>query len=361
MTDTLAPQRQSQDRQRTRRAQSQAGASTFADLAWSHYCWQEERENSAKPNAETERAFAANLRDFESANGELVHAYWSTYAASAVALTDKKKERQDKWWDFPRALKLRQEDHELRVHRLTDWLMREAALADLLQQCDVLAIKVGEHLRGGSEQVAMRWLVGVMEHIVGFIERTEGEPSAAECTQLVKSQRAELARLEDFYLRAGGQAGRIVYFSGMLIGALFVGTLAGAVASLAWLFGGFDGPMADELGTIFLCCASGALGSLVSVMSRLRPSGKFNLDFEVGRPLVRRLGLVRPAVGAIFGVLAYGLVESGLLLMDPEAADFPGEPAAYFAVAAFIAGFSERWVHVIVGGAKKTIAAPNEG
>lgn len=121
----------------------------------------------------------------------------------------------------------------------------------------------------------MRWLVGVMEHIVGFIEQTGGEPTPAQRAELVKSQRAELANrgLLPSSRRAGGQAGRIVCFTGMLIGTVIVALLAGAAALALWVSGAFDGSSADELGTIFLCCAAGAVGSLVSVMSRLRPVG----------------------------------------------------------------------------------------
>ena len=356
-TEPLASRSQESQERRGSRAQTQAGAVTFADLAWSHYCLQDERE--ASTSTETEDSFGAKLREFERTNGPLVHAYWSTHAASAVALTDKPK-TSGRWWDVSRRLKLREEDHELRVHRLTDWLIHEPDLADVLQQGDVLAIKIGENLRGGTEQVAMRWLVGVMEHIVGFIERTSGEVTPQECTELAESQRAELKRIEEFYLRAGGQAGRIVYFTGMLLGMLIVGVFAAVIAAVVWLFGAFDGSSGDELGTIFLCAASGAFGSLVSVMSRLREGGNFHLDFEVGRPLVRRLGVFRPAVGTIFGILTYGLLESGLLLVNPDDTDFAGKPAAYFAVAAFIAGFSERWVHVIIGGAEKTIAPSSD-
>jgi hypothetical protein len=351
MTDTLMPRLGTIDETHEARALDQAGAATFADLAWSHWWWEHERhsENGASP--QTEAAYLSRLNEFEKKEGKIVHAYWSTRAASAVAMTEKEPAKK-RFNPF----KLRQDDREIRIHRLTDWLMHEPELADLLQQCDVMAVKAGELLRGGGERIVMRWILGVMEHILGFIERTRGNADAKQRKDIVECQQLELKKIEDFYVRSGGQAGRIVYFGGMLIGTFLTTLLALVAAALLWATGAFDGGAANELGLVFLCYSAGAVGALVSVMSRLRPGGNFDLDFEVGRPLIRRLGLFRPAVGAVFGLLLYAVLESGLFLVDPTAAEFPGDPVHYFAVTAFIAGFSERWVHVVIGGVQRVIA-----
>jgi uncharacterized membrane protein YbhN (UPF0104 family) len=103
---------------------------------------------------------------------------------------------------------------------------------------------------------------------------------------------------------------------------------------------------------LFLCFAAGAVGALVSVMYRLRPGGSFSIDVEVGRPLVRRLGVFRPFVGATFGLLVYAMLASGVLLVQTST----DRPDLYFAVAAFFAGFSERWVHVAVHDAEDRLS-----
>jgi hypothetical protein len=87
-------------------------------------------------------------------------------------------------------------------------------------------------------------------------------------------------------------------------------------------------------------------------MYRLRPGGSFSLDVEVGRPLVRRLGVFRPFVGATFGLLVYAMLASGVLLVQTST----DRPDLYFAVAAFFAGFSERWVHVAIHDAEDQIS-----
>lgn len=336
-------------------AVAQAGAVRFANLVWAHFLWAEAREGDADGD-ELERAYLERLREFEDAEeGTLARAYWSTHAASAIAMTESARRKR---WD---PLRLREPDADIRLHRVTDWLLDESELPRLVQQCDVLASRVRQNLRGGSERVAMERIYGVLEQVLGLMERTEGRPTETQVRQLVKTQQGELAAIEEAFLDAGTQSARIVYFSGMLIGTAVMAVLGLLAALPLWLLGLLEGGAASrELGLLFLCYGSGMVGALVSVMSRLRPGGKFRIDFEVGRPLVRRLGLFRPAVGGIFGVLLFAIFKSGILLVRPESEEFPGDPVFYFAVAAFLAGFSERWVHVIIGGAKRTIAPGKE-
>lgn len=331
-------------------AVAQAGAVRFANLVWAHFVWAEAREGDAVGDG-LERAYLERLREFEEAEGTIAKIYWSTHAASAVAMTECGRTKR---WD---PLRLREPDADMRLHRVTDWLLDESGLPRLVQQCDVLASRVRQNLRGGSERVAMERIYGVLEQVVGLIERTDGRPTAAQEKELVRSQRLELGKIEESFLDAGNQASRIVYFSGMLIGTAVMALLGLLAALPLWLLGLLDGgAVTRELGLLFLCYGAGMVGALVSVMSRLRPGGKFRIDFEIGRPLVRRLGLFRPAVGAIFGVLLFAILKSGILLVRPASDEFTGDPVFYFAVAAFLAGFSERWVHVIIGGAKRTIA-----
>lgn len=338
--------------ERQARAVAQAGAVRFADLVWAHFLWVEARETGAA-SEELEGAYLRKLREFEAAEGPIAKVYWSTVAASAVAMTECPRPKRGR-----DPLRLREPEADIRLHRVTDWLLDESELPHLVQQCDVLASRVRQNLRGGSQRVAMERLYGVLEQVLGLIERTEGRPRENQERKLVKAQLDELRAIEESFLTAGNQGARVVYFSGMLIGTVVMAALGLLAALPLWLLGLLDGgdATARELALLFLCFGSGMVGALVSVMSRLRPGGNFRIDFEIGRPLVRRLGLFRPAVGAVFGVLLYAVLKSGLLLVEPEGARFPGDPVYYFAVTGFLAGFSERWVHVIIGGAKRTIA-----
>jgi hypothetical protein len=326
-------------------AVEEVGAAFFSELVWAHYWWERDRNDDA-----LREAYERKLEAFRASEGEITHVYWSTRGASAVAMTEKR---------LKRGSPLREADDLIRLHRVTDWVTRDKpGVADVLHDCDALAIRVGEILRGPSERIAMRWILCVQEHLLGFFEQPASvtrKPDA--CTELVADERAELRRIEHYYRRAAAQAGRIVYFTGMLIGAAIVALLAAAVAVPVAVFGVFGSEYATDVGILYLCLASGTVGALVSVMYRFRPGGSFSLDVEVGRPMVRRLGVFRPFVGATFGLLAYAMLESGVLLVETSS----DRQHLFFAVAAFFAGFSERWVHVVMQDAEDRLGGAHVG
>lgn len=334
---------------RRKRVVEQSGAAHFTDLVWAHWQWDCARsEGDAEADA-AKKAYDAKLAEFSERVGEVAHVYWSTRDASAVAMTVKPQRKGSL---------LRERDDLIRLHRVTDWVARDTpAVADVLHECDSLAIRVGEILRGPSERIAMRWILCVQEHLLGFFERDDSEtPDEKGRDELVTAMRAELVKIEEYYRRAAAQAGRIVYVTGMLLGVAIMAVLAAVVAGVLELFGVFDAEFATDVGVLFLCFAAGGLGALVSVMYRLRPSGSFSLDVEVGRPLVRRLGVFRPFVGAVFGLLVYAMLASGVLLVQTES----DKEFLYFAVAAFFAGFSERWVHVMAADAEGRLGIVEE-
>jgi len=112
-----------------------------------------------------------------------------------------------------------------------------------------------------------------------------------------------------------------------------------------------------EVQNLLLCTGAGAVGALVSVLSRMSGGrDRFTVDFEVGRPLLRRLGLYKPIVGSVFGVALYFLLASGLLMT--EAPD--GQVTYFYGIVAFFAGFSERFTGVIFGNAQRLVAGERE-
>jgi hypothetical protein len=247
-------------------------------------------------------------------------------------------------------------DHDaaIRLHRVTDWLARESQIAELLHHCDTLAIKVSEVLRGTPERIAMQWIYAVQSHLLGFVERTHGRADAAALKDVCKSQAAELIEVERYYTRAATKAARIVYFWGMVIGAIVSGLLGLGLAALLWRSGWFDQPNTLTAQTFFVCFAAGGLGAFVSVLMRMS-SDKFRVDHEVGRSTIRRLGSFRPFIGAVFGVTLFFLIKSGILNVALPPSD--SETFFFLGTLAFLAGFNERWTNVILGQAEQTIAA----
>jgi hypothetical protein len=311
---------------------------SFPELVWAHFKWEQALHADRPVPPLIEMRYRATLKTFEEEHGKLLDVYWSTTCASAVAVTVKRA---------PLPLHLLGKDPTLRFHRATEWLMKDApGVADVMQRCDTLAIRSSEVLRGTAERIALQRIFNVASHLLGFLDRADGKPHDVELRHVTESQTRELKQVRDYYFRAGANAGRIVYFWGMMIGLLSMALLA----PIVWLvMRGFDVSTA-QLKTFFACYTFGAVGAVVSVMQRMSKADSFKLDFEVGRPALRRIGGFRPQIGAVFGVVTYFVLESGMLDIEKQGR----EKFFYYGTLAFVAGFSERWTKVLLGAVEMT-------
>jgi hypothetical protein len=333
----------------------QSGSVSFPDLVRAHWNW--ERAGGRKGDEGDE--YHKLLKQFTDEEGDVVHAYWAKRRPSAVALTIKRSGRVRQWFS----------DHDcaIRLHRATDWLAKESAIADLMHHCDTLAMRVSEVLKGSSERIAMQWIYAVQSHMLGFVERTNRRrpseeassrngarsPEQRELDEFVERQKAELIEIERYYDRAATKQARIVYFWGMVIGVLASGVVGVALAGVVWLADWFDEPNVQDSQSFFVCFVAGTLGAFVSVLMRMS-SNSFRVDYEVGRSTIRRLGSFRPFIGAVFGMALFFLVMSGILNIQLP----PSSVETFFFLGslAFLAGFNERWTNVILGRAQQTIA-----
>jgi hypothetical protein len=329
----------------------QTGASLFPELVWAHFLWEKQLDKD-EPDEALETAYRSKLKAFEVCEGKLLSAYWSTYRASAAALTEK-----------PQQVNLLKrifgiDDSVMRLHRVSDWATRDAEpIAEVLQRCDALAIRVSQVLRGPPERIAMQLIASVSKNLLGFVDRKGGKPPPSEARRFAREQVEELHRIEGFYDRAGTKAGRLVYFRGMVIGVLVLIPILAALAFGFLVFQFWDDQHTRGLQYFFTAASAGALGAVVSVLQRMSsPIGAFRLDYEVGRSALLRLGAFRPFIGAVFGVAAYFLFEGELLTTNLTT---NSHTAFYFyGSIAFLAGFSERWTQVMIGGARRMIPPP---
>jgi hypothetical protein len=328
---------------------AEPSATSFAELVWVHHRWAQAFRSGVAVPRELEASYRAKLRAFEAEHGELLNAYWCSTSASAVTLTVKPA------WG---PLRYFGREPAIRYHRATDWVTRRApALTHVLHRCDALAIRASEVLRGTTERIALQLILSVATHVLAFVDRGRDLPDEAALRDFVRQEQRELDAIEQYYDRAAGRVGRVVYFWGMIAGLAVLALLA-AVLALCFAAGGlWDGQYAFETNLFFACYAAGALGAVVSVMTRLHARRGFHLEYEIGRKTIRRLGSFRPLVGAIFGVAAYFLVESGLLQIEPA----DGKEFYFLTIVAFLAGFSERWTRVVFDSAEARVArAPSE-
>jgi hypothetical protein len=318
------------------------GTTSFAELVWAHYQWERELHTNGSARLETEARYRRALAEFESRYGEILGCHWSISEASAVALTSKAA------WGLLRWLG---KDPTLGLHRVTDWVLdqQSAPLARVLHRCDTLAIRASEVLRGASERIAMQLILAVASDVLGLFDRCEGKPSEEAVRAEARAKRKELDRIEAYYDLAANKQARIVYTGGMFLGLLWLLLAVPLLALMLYPFDAFEGANSAEARTLLACYGAGGLGALVSVMSRMASSrGKFSLDYEVGRKAIRRLGMVRPVLGATFGVAAFLIVKSGVLQLELDS-----EPFYMLTAAAFLAGFSERWAKVLLHGTEE--------
>jgi hypothetical protein len=328
----------------------QASATGFAELVWVHYRWEQAFHSGEPVPPKLEAEYRRRLGAFEEEHGQLLSAYWCRSSASAVTLTVKPA------WG---PLRYFGREPSIRFHRATDWLTRDApTLAHVLHRCDALAIRASEVLRGTSERIALQLIVAVASHVLAFLDGARETPGAAAARKFARQEQRELDLIAAYYDRAASKAGRIVYFWGMMAGVLVLAMLAPILAGLLYLGGLWDGPNASETNLFFACYAAGALGALVSVLTRMASEKtKFVLDYEVGRKPIRRLGSFRPFIGAVFGLAVYFVVQSGVLQFEP-----PDEKEFYFfTTIAFLAGFSERFTKVILDHAETKLGDPEAG
>jgi hypothetical protein len=315
-------------------------APSFPDLAWTHHEWDARRREGAD-DREAEQRYHRTLAAFQREYGELVSVYWSSADASGVAVTVKPRGR------------LSFGDCDVRFHRATDWVTRTIpGIPGTLDRCETLAMKTREVLRGTSERVAMQWIFSIASHMLGYIERTDGRVDEEQARRAAHEANEELSQVERYYDRAGMKAGRIVYAQGMILGVVALVLVAGLAALLLWAFGAYD-TRSEEIRTFFSCFAAGALGAIVSVMTRMASErNKLVVDYEVGRSNLMLLGAFRPFVGSIFGLALYFAVKGGLLQVKPidEKTSF-----YWYTVLSFFAGFSERFTKVLIDSAEKAL------
>jgi len=152
--------------------------------------------------------------------------------------------------------------------------------------------------------------------------------------------------VDDYYQRAGENSARIVYFRGMLWGTAFLAFLVGGSFLLAWWIGWLD-VRDPPTYTLFVTLGMGAAGAILSVMTRMARRNGFNVEFEVGRKSIRRLGGLRPWIGALFALAIYLALRSDLVSF----ADGSTHDIYFFATIAFLSGFSERRAKVLLDSA----------
>ena len=267
-------------------------------------------------------------------HGEITDSYICESGPMAVAVTAIPPK--------PLERKLLRLKDRIEMHSETERLVRmHPEVAQVLHRAEVQYVSVRNALRGLSQRLLVNWLfVWLRDLMLVSIPNPDGTvvPLTAE---EIEAQDAELDRIAEHYEQAASREAQIVYLGGMLGGVL---ALCAITVPVGLLLAASDVPV--NLTTFFGCLIAGALGALVSVVTRMS-ADKFHVRHEVGRSYVQRVAAFRPFIGGVFGLLVYFALQGGVIRQLDVPTD-DRDRFAFFLVLAFAAGFSERLVKEVL-------------
>ena len=324
-------------------ADAPAVRTSFSDVARAHWRWDVQLvREGAGPSQLTHarREFEEVLADFERTevghDGRLADDYWCQHEASGVGLAEipPTQDGPQRLRRLAQRLRLWHRIPEYRIFRQTDWATVEfPQLANLLHQCDVLAVKAHWGLEGIYQAVVLPWLMSVEKHVLGFIEsewrrqnpdlpahpteartprtgapreaqaaktRRRGEEqdrkrrAAVRIDSFCSEIQGELSRIEDYYQRAGEKQARLHYATGMLLVGIPVVAFAGLACAGALAAFGLLDLHHGGVRRFYACMAAGAVGAIVSVLIRMEAAAAASISTTSSAP--RGFGDSAPSV-----------------------------------------------------------------
>lgn len=160
-----------------------------------------------------------------------------------------------------------------------------------------------------------------------------------------------LINAEDDYNVAARRTAQYTYMWGTFAGLVLLWSLCGLIAVLIYWFTEY--PVEEEpLATAFACAIAGGFGAGASVSWRVTVGEFLLADPGAGVLTLRRLGSVRPFIGAVFGLALYFALKSGFINIGDNNRNF-----YFFAFLAFLAGFSERAIPELLRAAEQRLGA----
>jgi hypothetical protein len=174
--------------ERQQKGQRDVRQVTFPDLTWDHFHWEQHRRTGECEHPEAAFRYRETRAAFENRYGEIIGEYWSIVEPSGVALTHKK---------MPLFLSPIIDDNR-HFHRSTDWVTRHnPSLADVLFDCENLAIRITEVLRYTPESVGLKRIMAVASHTLGVIDRDHGKVDEDKAKRIARKENDELGEIRD--------------------------------------------------------------------------------------------------------------------------------------------------------------------
>ena len=313
----------------------------FPELVHIHHLWRDALEAVDGRFLDIDPRYRAVRAAFEREHGRIVSEYWCRRFPSAVVLTARPASGLVRLVRSP----------SLVFHRASDWATKdEPEIAAQMHRCDELAARGTQVLTGVRKRICMQLVMASASHLLSLVDARDGgdesgtareehaEVNRKKIAAAIEQERRSLDKAEAYYHDAATGQAQVVYFAGMAIVMLLFGLFALLGTVLGWLWTSLPG---IEDGEFYGCLAAGAVGAVVSVIQRIN-SGRFELEYDVGRRYVCFLGGLRPTIGAVFGLALYFAINSEILKLFAVPNEGTGRLYALLVIA-FLGGFSERW------------------
>jgi hypothetical protein len=202
-----------------------------------------------------------------------------------------------------------------------------------------------------AERTALgRKLFELTLHLLYAVDQAaqSGDGNSRRVTQAVLFVNDEFAKARVFRDRVALRAAQTQYLKGTFDGVLALLVAVSLIGILLGVARAFDAIPSSVVQVVLGALVAGGVGAVVSVLQRIT-TGKLDLDVFAGRRLLRRLGMFRPIVGALFGIVTFVAVEGGVIPFEVPAT--PERRFYFYCALAFLAGFNERWAQDMLGKA----------
>ncbi len=220
---------------------------------------------------------------------------------------------------------------------------------ELLHKNDKLAIEARRLLRGGDLLCCLDMQYELLTHLLGSMDKLYSRvKTVEEHAKLIQYLNNELELVQTQFQDGAQRNAVLEYYTGMIKG---LGIIVAVIVFLQ-LFSVISPLAPVTISFISVSLVAGGVGAIISVMQRMS-SGSFQPDIEADPSHNNRIGVFRPIIGGVMGVLVYFLMMSELIPLS-----IPPESSMrfyYIASIAFSAGFTERWAQGLLPSAKDMI------
>ena len=287
---------------------------------------------------------------FEKSHGRIVSAYYCKTIRGAAILTQSESKtcRRRPW--------RKDSEGDMHLHMRYPHKSIVAVSPDFeesLWRCSALSTKANQLLRTKNSHMIHRQMHSLVVYLLSVLDTLEGVKDEREKARRIGRalQRAntDLDGAEHIYASTAVWGAQLEYSKGMLWGIIGLFLLVGLLAALHMLDQNTSYP---DLERFLISLGAGGVGAIVSVMQRMS-SNSLRLNVLAEHKALNLIGSFRPIIGALFGAAFVVLLTGGLLNISP-AQQTPPRTLYFLAGLSFLAGFSERFAPVTLGGVSQS-------